>query len=150
MPAEMRQLAVRIAWSWYGTPYEWADEDFFGADCSGFISEVLYQVGVEKPYFRGVTQSDDYPSISLADLYPEVSLEHLNPGCLVFYGNGNNISHVMLAIDKHFVIGSTGGDSTTSSLADADAKRAYVKVMPIDYRPIIKIVDPFAFKGNQD
>ena len=129
-----RDMALLYAWELLRIPYEWRDEDFSGMDCSGFFSEVMCACGRE-PHGTRLTVK------LIAGRYPVV--ETIRPGCAALYGR-TVPSHVMLCLNETYVIGSTGGGSSTTNVEAADEVAAFVKVRPLRYRSdLMFIVDPF-------
>jgi len=135
--AYLRELAVRYAWTWIGTPYKWGGDDFSSFDCSGFIVEVLQAVGK--------LQARDYSAHDLYTLFKPNVVALGYAGCLAFWlDSAGRAVHVMLLIDNGHVIGATGGGSATLTEEDAKRQNAYVKMRNINYRrgtPVI--IDPF-------
>ena len=136
--AYLRELAVRYAWTWIGTPYKWGGDDFSSFDCSGFIVEVLQMVG-------RLAHGLDYSANDLLSIFRPGEVARGYAGCLAFYLDpGGRAVHVVLMIDNTLAIGADGGGSGTITTEDAIAQNAFIKIRPLDYRkgPRI-IVDPF-------
>jgi len=135
--AYLRELAVRYAWTWIGTPYKWGGDDFSSFDCSGFIVEVLQMVGK--------LQARDYSAHDLYTLFKPNVVALGYAGCLAFWLNdAGRAVHVMLMVDNGHVIGAAGGGSGTITEEDAIRQNAFVKMRNINYRKAnYKIVDPF-------
>jgi len=135
--AYLRELAVRYAWTWIGTPYKWGGDDFSSFDCSGFIVEVLQAVGK--------LQARDYSAHDLYTLFKPNVVALGYAGCLAFWlDSAGRAVHVMLLIDNAHVIGATGGGSATLTEEDAERQNAFCKMRPLGYRkgtPVI--IDPF-------
>ena len=135
--AYLRELAVRYAWTWIGTPYKWGGDDFSSFDCSGFIVEVLQAVGK--------LQARDYSAHDLYTLFKPNVVALGYAGCLAFWlDSAGRAVHVMLLIDNGHVIGATGGGSATLTEEDAERQNAFCKMRPLGYRkgtPVI--IDPF-------
>lgn len=109
-----------------GTPYIWGSRDpVKGLDCSGAVVWALRDLGLE-PKKWNATAADLYKQSSMV-LIPQV-------GDLVFYGPLGGVDHVMVYLGDGKVIGASGGGSSTTTVAEAQAKNAAVKVLPIDYR----------------
>jgi murein DD-endopeptidase len=136
--AYLRELAVRYAWTWIGTPYKWGGDDFSSFDCSGLIVEVLQGIGI-LPHGR------DYSAHDLYTIFKSNIVELGYAGCLAFWFDAaGHAVHVMLMVDDMFAIGADGGGSRTITTEDAIRQNAFIKIRPLDYRkgPRI-IVDPF-------
>ena len=136
--AYLRELAVRYAWTWIGTPYKWGGDDFSSFDCSGFIVEVLQMVG-------RLAHGLDYSANDLLSIFRPGEVARGYAGCLAFYLDpAGRAVHVVLMVDDMFAIGADGGGSRTITTEDAIRQNAFIKIRPLDYRkgPRI-IVDPF-------
>jgi len=135
----LRALAVRYAWSFIGTPYEWSGDNAQGADCSGFVGMVLRGVGLMR-------NRQDLNSKGLYKRFWAGSTTETRPGNLVFYGNPDRdgISHVGIFIEDGIILEAAGGGSKTKTKADADQDNAFVRMRPYTYRKdLVAIVDPF-------
>jgi cell wall-associated NlpC family hydrolase len=132
-----RDLAVQVAWQWYGKPYLWGGDDpLAGIDCSGFVIEILKSVGI-------LPHEGDWTAEELWQRFQHVQVLVPTVGCLAFWGK-EKMTHVEFCLDEQFCIGASGGGSKTTSLADAIKDNAYIKVRPIHYRGKPKaFVDPF-------
>ena len=82
------QQAVNFAHSRIGTPYVWGGTTDAGYDCSGFVQAAYRSAGVELP--RTSQQQAQYGRT--------VSYAELQPGDLVFYGDGGPASSYHAAI----------------------------------------------------
>jgi len=136
--AYLRELAVRYAWTWIGTPYKWGGDDFSSFDCSGLVVEVLQAVG-------RLVHGTDHTANDLLSIFRPSQVALGYAGCLAFYLDRNGRAvHVVLMIDNSFAIGADGGGSGIITTEDAIAQNAFVKIRPLDYRkgPRV-IVDPF-------
>ena len=133
-----RDLALRVAWHYLGTPYRWGGDDPSGLDCSGLVIEVLQSAGV---FPRGQDTTAD----GLMRKYePKAAPE---PADLIFWRtSGSRAFHVGIVIDpRTHYLGAEGGGSRTKTEGDAWAQNAYVCVRPIASRPgNIVYRDPFA------
>ena len=130
----MRELAVKIAFSYIGTPYLW--DDLYDFDCSGFVIEILKSVG-------SLGRKGDWTAHQLADLWQRTRSD--DPGNLVFWRNGGGrVIHVELCIGDGLAIGASGGGSKTTTLAAAIRQNAFIKIRPIHSRPKVwGYVNPF-------
>ncbi len=154
---ERRDLAVQIAWEFYGLPYRWGgDDSVVGFDCSGMAVEILKSTGV-------LPHTGDWTANDLWLRFRGVRDSQPRTGYLVFYGTASKIIHVEFCLDGMFSIGASGGGSSLAPpdptgdpiidrldrllwlLGDEAAKlNAYVKVRPIRRRTdLVGYVDPF-------
>lgn len=131
MTAETRRFIVSLALKLQGVPYLWGGSSpQSGFDCSGFALWVLQVFGV--------LPSGDWSAQGLHGTFPATG-DPL-PGDLVFYGKDpEHITHVMMFMGDlpgqgKMVIGASGGDSTTTTIEEAQKKGAQVKIKPMDYR----------------
>ncbi len=138
--SDKRNLAIQIAWQWYGTPYLWGGDDpLAGIDCSGFIVELLKSVGI-------LPEKGDWTANDLWLKFKAAKKETFYPrrGNLAFWGNNQKMTHIEMCIDDDFCIGASGGGRRTTSLADAIRDNAFIKVRPINYRGQPKgFINPF-------
>ncbi|RJS19577.1 peptidoglycan endopeptidase [Corallococcus sp. H22C18031201] len=117
------------------SPYRWNGKgerpDINGPrffDCSGLVTACYFEAG--GPDWRATHNTDRL----LAELAP-VSESELKTGDLVLYGRNGDASHVMVYVGAGVVVGASGGDHTTRTLADAYARGARVKSEPsVTYR----------------
>jgi len=85
-----RLAIIEIAKNQLGIPYVYAGIDQNGFDCSGFTCFVLGKAGQNLPR----TAAEQFESCS------KVNRENVQPGDLVFFDNGNGISHVGIIVSK--------------------------------------------------
>lgn len=137
---DLREMAVRIAWAYLGTPYRWGGDDpIEGLDCSGFVIEVLKSVGV-------LPRFGDWSADSLYTHFSGLGLEVSHPvrGGLVFFFSGPRAIHVELCLDDRLTIGASGGSARTLTLSDAATQNAYVKIRPLaSHTSPARFIDPF-------
>lgn len=134
---DKRALAIQYAWTFVGTPYEWGGANAFGYDCSGFISEIMRSVGLLPRNARLTAQG-------LYDRFKLKGVSLPGAGHLCFYGASvMEITHVELLINEEFTLGASGGGSKTTTLADADAANAFVKLRPMLKSNLVAVLDPF-------
>lgn len=131
MTTTIRQVIIRLALSSRGIPYIWGGAlPAHGMDCSGFIVWLL-QVA-------GVLQRGDWTAQALSDVFgPPFTLGILeaHPGDLAVFGSNRlHITHVMMLTDKDELTGSSGGNHTTTSRAEAERIGAGVHTRPLSYR----------------
>lgn len=80
-------VAAQTALQYVGNPYVWGGTSLTnGIDCSGFTMQIMAKFGVYLPHFAA----------SQAAYGVRVSTSELQPGDLIFYGNG--ITHVAIYI----------------------------------------------------
>lgn len=117
--AALRQQVVNYALQLVGGRYRYGGNDpRTGVDCSGFTRLVLQNAA-------GVSMSRS--SGSQAAQGKSVSAAQIQPGDLVFYGNGRRINHVALYIGN-------------GQIVHASTERTGIKVSNWLYRSPIKIV----------
>ncbi|MDR1766323.1 MAG: C40 family peptidase [Lachnospiraceae bacterium] len=116
---DLRQAVTQLALQFVGGRYRYGGTDpNRGVDCSGFTSYVLKNAaGVDLPH----------SSAAQAGAGKAISPEEIQPGDLVFYGNGRRINHVALYI----------GDGMVAS---ASNERNGIIVTQWTYRTPMKIV----------
>jgi cell wall-associated NlpC family hydrolase len=141
-----RQVAARVAYSLLNKPYLWGGDDPMGGfDCSGLCIEILKSVGL-------LPRQGDWTANQLYKRFLQyrVSLAtQVQEGCLVFWGNGQRMTHVEYALDDELTIGASGGGSSTSTLAVAMRQNAYIKVRPWRDRVPPELLDA-VYTGGDD
>ena len=89
-----------------------------GADCSGFVLSVFKKFGVTLPHY----------SVSQSNMGTKISSSDLQPGDLIFYGNGKGtINHVAIYI---------GG----GQVVHASSPKTGIKISKYNYRTPVKYV----------
>jgi len=133
-----REMAIKIAWNMWGIPYLWGGDDAVGGfDCSGMCIEILKSVGV-------LPRKGDWTANGLRNLFISKEVGFVWPGCLVFFGNEDLITHVEFAVSEDLCIGASGGGRRTLTWRDAVKQNAYIKVRPWATRGGVKsFADPF-------
>lgn len=113
---------VNAATKYIGTPYVWGGEspEEGGMDCSGFVYNALKDAG----YKIGRTTAQGYRGYGNT-----VSKSEMQPGDLVFYGNGNKASHIGIYIGNGQIIQSSGDKNNTKSNPGKG-----VSIKNVDYR----------------
>lgn len=119
--------ASRVAHSLLNKPYLWGGDDpMSGFDCSGLCIEILKSVGL-------LPRQGDWTADGLYKRFARyrVSLDtQVCEGCLIFWGTDVRMTHIEYALGPELTIGASGGGSTTSTLAVAIRKNAYIKIRP--------------------
>ena len=113
---------VSSAKNYIGTPYVWGGESRQegGMDCSGFVYNALKDAG----YKIGRTTAQGYRGYGTT-----VNKTDMQPGDLVFFGKGNNASHIGIYIGNGQMIHSSGGKSNTKANPGKG-----VSIANVDYR----------------
>ena len=115
-----RQELVDYALQFVGNPYRTAGNDpHTGADCSGFVKYVME---------HGAGISMNRSSRAQATQGQQISSEEMQPGDLIFYGNGSGINHVAMYI----------GDG---QIVHASTHKTGIKISNWNYRSPVKIVN---------
>ena len=124
----IRDMVLKIAFSYLGKPYIWGGDDFSGFDCSGFVIECLKSVGV-------LPRKGDWTAAALWHMFP-IKPANGMAGDLVFWSRveGGRIIHVEICVNDELSIGASGGGSKTITREDAIRQNAFVKVRPMDSR----------------
>lgn len=90
-----RKEVVNYALQFVGNPYVYGGSSLTkGTDCSGFTMSVYKHFGISLPH-NSASQSKCGTKISVSDV---------QPGDLLFYGNGSGISHVALYIGNGQIV----------------------------------------------
>jgi cell wall-associated NlpC family hydrolase len=143
-----REIMMKIAWHFLGTPYVWGGDDPSGFDCSGLACECLQAVGLI-PHKADLTASGLYERFKPGQV--DMPWKDAQPGDLIFFKAGlddDRIIHVEVMIDKSHCIGASGGGSACIDAAEAWKRNAFIKVRPIDYRPFCAgVFNPFFQRG---
>lgn len=133
------EVALDYAVSFMHVPYKWGgNNSLTGIDCSGFVCEFLRAVGLLK-------KGED---LTAQEIFNRFQLPEFGTSCiqgergnLVFYGKSiNEISHVAILLTRVMIVEAGGGDRKTSTLEDAKAKGAAIRVRKIDYRGDLKAI----------
>ena len=118
--ASKRQSVVNYALQFVGGPYRAGGKDpHTGADCSGFVKYVMqYGAGVSMNR-SSVTQSTQGVAINA---------NQMQPGDLIFYGNGSRINHVAMYIGN-------------GQIVHASTYTTGIKISNWNYRTPVKITN---------
>ena len=86
----MRDDIVKYAEQYIGVPYAWAGNSPRGFDCSGYTTYVLKEFNINLP-----RTASDQKRIS-----SKINKSSAKKGDLVFFGKGNNITHVGIIVSE--------------------------------------------------
>ena len=131
----IRDLMVQYAWSFLGKPYIWGGAGGLGIDCSGLCVEILQGVGL-LPRSLDQTANDLFQRFSRTE-------EPLHGNLIFWVSDGRAFHTGLVAYDGLAYIGAEGGGSTTTTLAEANGRNAYVKLRPLESRGAYLLADPF-------
>ena len=93
--AKVRELLVKNALTYVGNKYKWGGTSLTnGTDCSGFIKSLYQLYGV----------STARTAHEQAKFTRTISKEELQPGDVVYYKDGNTISHVAMYIGNDMIV----------------------------------------------
>ena len=115
----VRQNLVNYALQFVGRPYRAGGNDpHVGADCSGFVKYVMqYGAGISMNRSSGAQASQG----------TAISADVMQPGDLLFYGQGSRINHVAMYIGN-------------GQIVHASTERTGIKISKWNYRMPIRIV----------
>ena len=117
--ASARQNLVNYALQFVGGKYRTGGNDpHTGADCSGFVKYVMQ---------HGAGISMNRSSVSQSTQGKQISADEIQPGDLIFYGDGSKINHVAMYI----------GDG---QIVHASTQKTGIKISKWNYRAPIKII----------
>lgn len=113
-----RQAILDYAAQFLGTPYVYGGSSPSGFDCSGFTSYVYKNVAT--PIARTSSQQRNTTK--------NISMSELQPGDLVFFGSGGNVSHVGIFAGNGQFIHSphTGSSVKYDSLTSGNYNRRFI------------------------
>lgn len=129
---DKKQLLYDLARSYLHTPYIWGGDDATGLDCSGLVIELLKSFGI-------VPSGFDATAKGLFNILKSRTGSTVTPtdqfGRLVFFGRDvSEISHVAFCLGGGLILEAGGGDSKTTSEAEAVKRNAFVRVRPLKSR----------------
>ncbi|RJS15745.1 peptidoglycan endopeptidase [Corallococcus sp. H22C18031201] len=135
MATSVRAAFLSLVLEQMHSPYRWGGKgerpDVNGPrifDCSGLVTSCYFETG-------GADWRATHNTDSLLAQLAAVLESELKAGDLVLYGRNGDASHVMVYVGEGVVVGASGGDHTTLTLADANARGARVKThLRVDYR----------------
>ena len=117
--AKKRRQVVEYALQFVGGRYQYGGVDpNDGVDCSGFTRYVLS---------RAASVSLPHSSTGQSSCGRSVTVDQMQPGDLLFYGEGSGINHVAMYIG--------GGE-----VVHASTEKTGIKTSPYDYRKPVKII----------
>ncbi|MCD8225166.1 MAG: C40 family peptidase [Clostridiales bacterium] len=120
--ATLRQNLVNYAMQFVGKPYrDGGNDPHTGADCSGFVKYVMQ-------YGAGISMNRS--SAAQSGQGHTVSADEMQPGDLIFYGNGSRVNHVAMYIGSGRIV-------------HASTERSGIKTSVWNYRSPIKIISMF-------
>lgn len=116
--ASRRSKVVNYALQFVGNPYVWGGISLTnGADCSGFIMQVMRHFGVSMPHYSG----------SQAQMGKPVKSSEMRPGDLIFYaGSNGKVNHVALYIGN-------------GQIVHAASRKSGIKISTWNYRSPVTI-----------
>lgn len=110
--SDVRVDLVNYALKFVGNRYVWGGTSLTkGVDCSGFTMKIYQKYGVSLPHYSG-----SQPSYG-----KKITRSQLQPGDLIFYGEGGKINHVAIYIGN-------------GQIVHAANKRAGIKISNAFYR----------------
>ena len=78
-----------------GVPYVWGGHNkanpFAGMDCSGYVSQVYHDFGIEIPAY----------TVAMENNFREIPRSEIKPGDVGFYGPHGSTHHICLVLDKN-------------------------------------------------
>ncbi|MBO4857808.1 MAG: C40 family peptidase [Treponema sp.] len=92
--SDKRNKFISAAKSYLGIPYVYGGTSRSGLDCSGFVMNAARDVGISLP--RTAAQMFSYATI--------ISDSERQPGDLIFFRDGSNVSHVAIYLGNNKVI----------------------------------------------
>jgi cell wall-associated NlpC family hydrolase len=123
-------------------PYRWGGSNpLTGLDCSGAVQLWLEYLTIDPP---GDQSADAlYRYFLVAGRGRNVAVADL--GTLLFFGRGERVTHVAMALDAVRMIEAGGGGADTTSPEVAARRSAYVKVSRISRRSdLVSMIVPAA------
>lgn len=116
--SDVRVDICQYAKEFLGNPYVWGGTSLTkGADCSGFVMSIFKKYGVSLPH----------SSRAQANCGTTIKVSEVQPGDLIFYGNGKSINHVAIYIGGGQVI-------------HASSPKTGIRISNVTYRSPVKAV----------
>ncbi len=109
-----RRRLVGRAMRFIGIPYLWGGTTPKGFDCSGLVQRVFSMEGISLP------RDSDMQAL-VGDPIPKEAHHRLEPGDLLFFGDGTRVTHVAISIGEGLYIHSSG-EVRISSLLSGDER----------------------------
>lgn len=128
----MKTLMMMAAFQYMNVPYKWGGSNYLGFDCSGYVLQVLHDVGLT------------LPDMTAHGLY-QYCLKNGNRtsmecDSLLFFGSEKKITHVAISIGEWdgeaymFEAGGAGRNSLDMSKEDLAKRDARVRMKPVSNR----------------
>lgn len=116
--SDVRVDLCQYAKEFLGNPYVWGGTSLTkGADCSGYVQSIFKKYGVSLPR----------NSRAQANSGTTIKVSQVQPGDLIFYGNGKTINHVAIYIGGGQVI-------------HASSPKTGIRISNVSYRTPVKAV----------
>ena len=112
-----KNIIIATAESFIGTPYKHGGQNYQGIDCSGMVCKCLQAADV-------FDFGTDKTAHELWIMFRHHTCSTANPGCLVFWFNGDRATHVGVCISPNLCISATTKDPQCQC----------VQYHPLDYR----------------
>ncbi len=94
-----RESITKLAKSFLGISYQWGGKTTQGFDCSGFVQTIFKAHGIDFP-------RDSYQQADR--LQNNIELENIQKGDLLFFAEGDQISHVAISLGGFELINARG------------------------------------------
>jgi hypothetical protein len=109
-----RRRLVGRAMRFVGIPYLWGGTTAKGFDCSGLVKRVFLMEGLSLP-------RDSDRQALVGDLVPRDEVDRLEPGDLLFFGEGGKVGHVAISLGERLFIHAYG-EVRLGSLSPTDSR----------------------------
>lgn len=129
---------VRYGERFVGTSYRWGGDDpMTGFDCSGFVVECLWAVGL---------LTTDLTANGLYRKFKEDTVQRSQKGCLVLYPRDQRMYHVGIYCGDGLYLTAEGGGSNVKTPEDAAKHNAFVMMRPVNSRENPVFLDIFQLR----